>query len=354
MTQSTKDVLKHINKTYGDNVASEGVELIDERRLPTGVFPFDMATGGGFPEGRVSLVYGPESSLKTTIVLLAIAHNQKFHPERTNVFIDVECSYNPEWGAALGVDNEKLIYSRPDYAEQVVDIAEAFLYAEDIGIVAVDSLGALITANEVDSSAEKAVVGGAGLVVGRLYRKVTLALGRGVKEGRMPTFIAINQIRFKIGVMYGDPETMPGGVAFKFASSLTVRMYGKDELDKKVNAVLPAWKYCSGIIKKWKVPVVARSFEFKLATMPMPMYNLDIGQTDDWNTILAYLKEYGMVYGNGKNWVLHDKEYGTLKEIRALISANPEYGNAVRQELIEKAQEENNPLTKADEEEENE
>ncbi len=334
---TTKSILKSIQDDYGEAVASEGVELVDETRIATGVFPFDLATGGGFPEGRISVVYGPESSLKTTIVLKAIANMQLLHPEKTCVFIDVEVAYNPEWGAKLGVDNDKLYYVIPDYAEQAVDIAEAFMYADDVGIVAIDSLAALITANEVDSSAEKAVVGGSGLVVGKLYRKVTLALGKAMKEGRKPTFIAINQIRYKIGVMFGDPEVMPGGVAFKFASSLTVRMYGKDELDKKISAVLPAWKLCTGIIKKYRVPIVARTFKFKLATMANPSKGLIVGMVSDWNTLFKYLKEFDMLVKIKNGYTLSGTTFKTQVECKEAMLENPEWGGAIRAEVIKLA-----------------
>jgi len=339
---TTKSILKSIQDDYGEAVASEGVELVDETRIATGVFPFDLATGGGFPEGRISVVYGPESSLKTTIVLKAIATMQMLHPEKTCVFIDVEVAYNPEWGAKLGVDNDKLYYVIPDYAEQAVDIAEAFMYADDVGIVAIDSLAALITANEVDSSAEKAVVGGSGLVVGKLYRKVTLAMGKAKKEGRKPTFIAINQIRYKIGVMFGDPEVMPGGVAFKFASSLTVRMYGKDELDKKISAVLPAWKTCTGIVKKYRVPIAARTFKFKLATMPHPIKGLTVGDVDDWSTLCKYLKEFDMLFKDGKDWHLAGNTFPTQTACREAFIEEPQWGNAIRATLIRSAVEKGN------------
>lgn len=343
-------VLKDINKQYGGGIVSEGVEIVDEERLPSSTFAFDLATGGGFPKGRISIVYGPESSLKTTMALRAIAQSQRENPNMKCVFIDVEVSYNPEWGASLGVDNEKLIYVLPDYAEQVVDIAEAFMYAEDVAIVVIDSLAALITTQEIDSSAEKANVGGSGLVVGKLYRKVTLALSRAKKEGRKPIFIAINQIRFKIGVMYGNPEVMPGGVAFLFASSLTIRMYGKDELDKKINAVLPAYKICTGIIKKWKVPICARTFEFKLATLPQKSKGLKVGDTDDWNTLVAYLKEYKLLVKTKKGWELEEVEFKTLNAIWDHLIKHSTYADMLRSTLIQMAR--NKGMLEEDAEEE--
>ena len=228
-----KDIVKGINDEYGTSVAGEGVNWAEADRIPTGWFPFDLATGGGFPMGGVSIVYGPESSLKSTLALRAIAQCQILKPHLKCAFLDLEGAYEPSWGKTLGVDNSKLVYALPDYAEQVVDITIALLEAEDIGIVVIDSLAAMAPENEVVSSAEKASVGGSGLIISKFCRKLTTAINQAKRQGRYPLVIAINQIRHKIGVMYGNPETMPGGFAFKFASKMTVRLYGKDVEDKK-------------------------------------------------------------------------------------------------------------------------
>ena len=341
---SMKDVLTGMQKAYGVNVVGVGVNLDNPTRVPTGIFPFDLATGGGFPRGSISVPYGPESSLKTTLALKAVAMHQKIYPDQACVFVDAEASYNAEWGATLGVDNDSLVYVLPDTAEQVVDMVEGFLYASDCGIVVVDSLAALISSAEIENSAEKAVVGGAGLVVGKLYRKATLALNRARKEGRAPTLIAINQVRHKIGVMHGDPETMPGGWAFKFASAMTVRLYGKDEIDKKVNPVLPAWKVCSGVIKKWKVPIAARNFTFKMATLEREGYR--VGDAYDWPTVSAYLKHQGhLEKAEKKGWVCLGQEYATLNDIKARLEADFEFAVGTKALLVEEALENHNLLT---------
>ena len=332
------DVLKKISKEHGEAIAHEGAVLWDAQRLRTGVFPFDLASGGGFPAGRISIVWGQESSMKTTLCLLAVAAYQQANPEMRCVFVDVETSYDPEWGALLGVDNDKLIYVMPDYAEQAVDIVESFLMAEDVGIVVVDSLAALITFNEADNSADRVNVGGSALVVGKLYRKATLALSRSRREGRLPTLIAINQIRYKIGVTHGNPETMPGGQAFKFASSLTVRLYGKDENDKKVHPHLPSIKIVSGIIQKFKVPVAARNFEFRMGVIDAPDHGVTLGKVDDWNTVAAYAKDFGLI---GKvdsgGWHLFGEPYPTLKEIRAAVGADADLRRMLEREIIRRS-----------------
>ena len=236
---SMDDLVKQMGKTYGSQSVQVGVKLAECVRVDTGVFPFDLATGGGFPQGKISILYGAESSFKTTLSLMAIAHSQKQYPDKKCVFVDVEASYEPDWGAALGVDNDKLVYVLPDYAEQVVDMVEGFLHADDCGVVVIDSLAALITQNETESSAEKAVVGGAGLVVGKLYRKATLAMAQARKEERLPTLIAINQIRHKIGVMFGDPECVHADTLVNFVDGRSIPI--REVVENKIDS--PIWAF---------------------------------------------------------------------------------------------------------------
>jgi len=329
---NTDDVLKEINKEMGGNIVSKASEAPTIDRIPTGVFPFDLAIGGGFPRGRASIVYGPEGSLKTTLALLAIAYMQKMEPHKKCVFVDIEASYDPAWGDKLGVDNDAMVYVQPDYAEQAIDIIDAFLYADDVGIIAVDSLAALIPANEAESSAEKASVGGAGLLISKFYRKATLAMAKAKKAGNAPTLIAINQIRMKIGVMHGNPETMPGGQAFKFFSSMTVRLYGKNEVVKSIHPTLPTYKLCSGVVKKWKVPITNTNFEFKLGLVTSPANGIQLGKCDDWNTLSTWMKKMGVLHKieKGQGWICLEQEYKTLIELKEHVISDPELNDKLR------------------------
>ena len=205
-TVSAAELLAGFQKDMGESVGSFGGSLANSDRIPTGLFPLDLALGGGFPRGRCSIIYGPESSSKTNIVLRAIASHQMLWPDKINVFFDIENSFDPDWAAQLGVQTDRLIVIKPGYAEQCVDMAESFLYSEDCGIVAIDSLAALVTTGELEASAEKGAFGGASMVTGKLARKTTLALQEAEKQGRYPSLFYVNQTRFKMGVMFGDPE----------------------------------------------------------------------------------------------------------------------------------------------------
>ena len=335
---SSKDLLASFQKAHGAAVGSFGGSLLDVSRLPTGIFAFDLATGGGFPRGKASIIYGPESSGKTNCLLRAIAMHQMLYPELTCVFFDIEHSFDPAWAKLMAVDTERLIVVSPGYAEQCVDMVESFLYADDCGLVVVDSLAALVTTNEADSSAEKAVVGGASNPIGKLVRKTTLALAEAGKAGRLPTLLYVNQTRYKIGVMFGDPETMPGGNAPKFQASLWVRFYGRNKMDPKVSKTMPVLKEVSFILKKWKVPVLANSGRFEMAMIAHD--DLAIGDCQDWNSVSQHLKDFGQfakAEPPKKGWVVLGEEYPTAQAFRDKLYQDRAFGAEVREALIARA-----------------
>lgn len=322
---NSAEIIKKMKKDYGESVAKRGSdEYVDTPRLPTGIFPFDLASGGGFPMGRVSIVFGPESAGKTNVVLKAIGQGQKIYPHMQAVFVDAEHAFDPLWARMLGVDTDRLIVIHPEYAEQAVDMIEAFLYASDVFCVALDSIAALSTQNEIESSAEKAAVGGASLIIGKLFKKATVSFNRMRNSGQMPpAFIGINQIRHKIGQMFGDPETMPGGNAIKFASSFTVRVYGKNLMDKKLHPVLPVYKETSIIIRKWKMPINATTAVYNMQMIPAG--GKEPGHVEDWPTLKAYLTELDYLGKAEKGgWSLFGETYPTLDAVRTSLYGDPE------------------------------
>lgn len=332
---STQEVIAKLKKEHGQGVVQRGGEdYADTPRLPTGVFPFDLATGGGFPMGRCSIVYGPESSNKTNLALLAIAQGQLLYPDKLAVFVDVEYALDLVWARRLGVDTEKLIVVHPEYAEQAVDMLESFLYAHDVFCVVLDSIAALSTQNEIDSSAEKMSVGGSSLIVGRLFKKVTVSFNKMRNQGLMPpAFISINQIRHKIGVMFGNPETMPGGNAPKYASSMTVRVYGKNVVDKKINATMPSYKEVSVIIQKWKVPILSVNATYTM--LMLDVAGKSAGFVEDWNTISNYLKELDYLgKGDKGGWVMFGEPYKTLEEAKTALYSDPALLHDAKQTII--------------------
>jgi recombination protein RecA len=339
-----KELLKDFTKQYKDDtIATMGAKIHDPDRLPSGLFAFDLATGGGIPEGRCTILYGTEDSMKTSLCLKLIAQAQKKYPDKSAVFVDVEGVFSRNWARTLGVDVDKLVYIHPDNAEQMVDIVEGILYTEDASLVVVDSLAALLTTHESEKSAEDAIVGRTGLVINKFYRKMSMALGKARRAGRNPSVLCINQIRFKIGVTHGNPETMPGGPSFKYASSMTIRLYGKDIMETAVSKSLPAYKELSMIIQKHKVPILAKKGILQVALMPIPEYHLEVGEAYDWNTLLAYLKSMELltkVSDKKGGWQFVHPSTGEVSifkkqdELKAQIYADPAFAQEVKSGLI--------------------
>ncbi|MBE6851298.1 MAG: recombinase RecA [Ruminococcus sp.] len=220
--EEKKKALEHalsmIEKTYG---AGAIMRLGQQKKMniesiPTGSMTLDLALGvGGVPRGRIVELYGPESSGKTTVALHIIAEAQKMGGEAA--FIDVEHALDPKYARALGVDIDNLLVAQPDSGEQALEIAEALVRSGAIDVLVVDSVAAMTTKAEIDGEMGDNHVGQLARLMSQAMRKLTSVVS---KTGCVAIFI--NQIREKIGVMYGNPETTPGGRALKFYA--TVRM----------------------------------------------------------------------------------------------------------------------------------
>lgn len=221
-TQRDKNLelaLQAISKEYGDGAI---MRLGDEKSrmkievIPTGSVVIDKALGvGGFPCGRIIEVYGPESSGKTTLTLTVIAQAQK----RGGVaaFIDVEHALDPQYAMRLGVNMNELLVSQPDSGEEALQIAETLIKSNAVDVVVVDSVAALITKAELEGQIGDASVGGQARLMSQAMRKLTAVISRA-----KTCCIFTNQIRDKIGVMFGSPETTPGGKALKFYASVRI------------------------------------------------------------------------------------------------------------------------------------
>ncbi len=182
--------------------------------IPTGSLSLDIALGvGGFPKGRVTEIYGPESSGKTTLALHVVAEAQR--AGGTAAFIDAEHALDTSYAERLGVDVDNLLVSQPDYGEQALEIAEILIRSGGVDVIVIDSVAALVPKAEIDGNVGDAHVGLQARLMSQAMRKFT-----GVLNRSNTILIFINQIRMKIGVMFGNPETTTGGNALKFYSSL--------------------------------------------------------------------------------------------------------------------------------------
>ena len=216
--QELDAVLKQIEKTFGKGAVMKlgDREAVDVDVIPTGSLLLDDALGvGGYPKGRIIEIYGPESSGKTTLALHAIAECQKQGGRAA--FIDAEHSIDPTYAKKLGVDVDELILSQPDSGEQALEIAEMLASSGIINLIVVDSVAALVPQAELDGEMSDSSVGMQARLMSKALRKIAGILNK--KECAM---IFINQLREKVGVMYGNPETTSGGRALKFYASIRI------------------------------------------------------------------------------------------------------------------------------------
>jgi len=318
-----------IKKQLGEKSIVYGNQIPNPERLPTGVFEFDLATGGGFPKNRYSIVYGPESSGKTNLVYKAIASAQRLPPPCNKaVFVDLEGTFDPVWAMQFGIDVDALIVAKPSYGEQAVDMIDQLVRASDVAFLAVDSIAVLVAARELDGSTEKADVGSAALLTKRLANKVAVALSEEQKRDHNIAVVFLNQTRFKIGVMFGDPETMPGGQTVKFNASLIVRLYGKNKLVKEISSQVPAFKETHAVIKKAKIGITQAAFDYDMVMFEHD--GLCPGDTASFNAVKGYLQSAGYLKKSDKGgWDLLGKNYPTLAPLQDTYYAEPTFANTL-------------------------
>jgi recombination protein RecA len=219
--------LNQIEKQFGKGAImrlGEESHLMEQGVISTGSMSVDLALGvGGVPRGRVIEIYGPESGGKTTLSLHVVAEAQK--EGGVAAFIDAEHALDPGYAKAIGVDIDNLLVSQPDTGEQALDIAELLVRSGAVDVIVIDSVAALVPRSEIEGEMGQSSVGVQARLMSQALRKLT-----GILSKSKTTAIFINQIREKIGVMYGNPETTPGGRALKFYASVRMEVRRKGDL----------------------------------------------------------------------------------------------------------------------------
>ncbi len=237
---SIEETLSGLEKTFGKGsimLMSDSTSSHEEGVIPTGSVVLDLALGiGGLPRGRIIEIFGAESAGKTTLALSAVAQCQKIGG--TAAYIDVEHALDPSYSQKIGIDLDKLLVSQPDSAEQALEITEYLVKSGDVDLVVIDSVAALVPTAEIEGQMGELQIGLQARLMSQALRKLT-----GTIRKTNSTAIFINQLREKVGVVFGNPETTPGGRALKFYSSVRIDLRriepiknGTDIVGNKVRA----------------------------------------------------------------------------------------------------------------------
>lgn len=282
--------------------------------VSTGAISLDLALGGGIPRGRIVEIYGPESSGKTTLTLHAIAEVQR--NGGTAAFIDAEHALDPAYAKRIGVDVENLLLSQPDNGEQALEITETLVRSNAVDLIVVDSVAALVPRAEIEGDMGDSLPGLQARLMSQALRKLT-----GVINRSKVTVIFINQIRMKIGVMFGNPETTTGGNALKFYASvrMDIRRIGQIKQAESVIGNRTRVK-----VVKNKIAPPFREAEFDI------MYNEGISRSGD---VLDLAAARGIVEKSGAWYAYNDSKIGQGREAaKAYLQENP----SVMREIADK------------------
>ena len=300
--------IAQISKQFGDGSIMKLGEnhKVDVELLPSGCLSLDIALGGGYPKGRIIEIYGPESSGKTTLTLHAIAEIQK--QGGTAAFIDAEHALDPAYARKLGVDTENLLVAQPDNGEQALEITETLVRSNAVDLIVVDSVAALVPQAEIDGDMGDAHMGLQARLMSQALRKLT-----GIINKSKATVIFINQIRMKIGVMFGNPETTTGGNALKFYASVRA--------DIRRTAQIKSGDDVIGNRTKVKIVKNKIAAPFRVAEFDI-MYNEGISKTGD---IIDLAVEHEILGKSGASYKYNDQNIGQGREnAKRYLLENPD------------------------------
>ncbi len=297
--QALQVALAQIEKQFGKGAIMKMSDRPQEaiEAISTGALSLDLALGiGGVPKGRIIEIYGLESSGKTTLALSIIAEAQK--NGATAAYIDAEHAMDPQYAKNMGVDVENMFISQPDYGEQALEIVETLVRSGGVDIVVVDSVAALTPKSEIEGEMGDPQMGTQARLMSQALRKITAATSKS-----KTTIIFINQVRMKIGVMFGNPETTTGGNALKFYASVRIEIRKGERLADKEGKIMG--NAVKVKIVKNKVAPPFRETEFDI------IYPMGI---DKYSSLIAAAVEHGIIQKSAGWYKYNDAQLGNGKE----------------------------------------
>lgn len=307
MTDEDSELAKTVaemRKRFGDNAVLIARSIPQPGRISTGIFVLDLALLGGVPDNRITMAAGRRSAGKSTLANMVVAGAQRKYPDKCAIWIDVEGTYDPTWGAALGVDIDAMPVVPCETGEMAADVAEAMVCSAETSLVVVDSIAALTPMKEVEASSEDQFVGMQARLVGAFVRKVTSALISERRRGHFVTVLFLNQYRSKIGG-YGDPRVLPGGQALEFCTTVQIDIKNKEKDGNDSNGVQTILSNEHAFtITKNKMNAGPRAGEFVLVRDYNEATGLYPGEVDDAATVLAFAKKFGAYTGGGARWTV--------------------------------------------------
>ena len=303
------EALKKIERTYGKGSVMKMGDKIETEisTVPSGSVALDIALGvGGYPRGRIIEIYGPESSGKTTVALHAIAEAQK--KGGVAAFIDAEHALDPKYARAIGVNVDELLLSQPDTGEQGLEIADALISSGAIDILVIDSVAALVPRAEIEGEMGDSHMGLQARLMSQALRKLSGSINK-----TKTIAIFINQIREKIGVMFGNPETTPGGRALKFYSTVRLEVRRAEQIKSGTDVIGNRTKI--KIVKNKVAP------PFKVAEVDI-MYGEGISSVGE---IVDIASEHDIINKSGSWYSYQDEKIGQGREnAKKFLIANPQ------------------------------
>jgi recombination protein RecA len=317
-------IVDEIKGKFGEGLIMKlgDVRKVDVEVIPTGSLSLDIALGiGGMPRGRIVEVYGPESSGKTTLTLHTIANAQRMGG--VAAFIDAEHALDPEYAKRIGVNVNNLLISQPDSGEQALDIVETLVRSNAVDVIVVDSVAALVPRAEIEGEMGDQHVGRQARLMSQALRKLTAIIARS-----NVVVIFINQLRMKIGVMFGNPETTTGGNALKFYSSVRVEVRKSAQVKKGEEVV---GNQVNVKVVKNKVAPPFRTTSFFI------MYNEGISWSDD---VLDTGVKHEVIKKQGNSFLFGEVKLGVGREqAKAFLKENTKVGKEIEKVVWKKVRE---------------